>query len=99
MKLWKWLVAAVIFVAGVFFTSQARSHKERAGRLVDKAVAKEQSKKQSHLKKAQQLGAQATASMDKSAASLKRSKQLQKKLEERNETGLANRVRDFNNSL
>ena len=99
MKILNWLGAAALVLVGLFFTSRARTHKLRAERLTNKELQAQASKKQGALKKATKLGEKASASMQKSKDALAKSKLRQKKLEERNETSLADRVRIFNDGL
>lgn len=98
-KLLSWMGTIGLVIAGLFLASQARRHKQRSDRLTSAQVRKETSNKQSSLEKAKRLGAKADKAMKKSQAASLQSKQQQKKLERRNETSLANRVRDFNDSL
>ena len=99
MKILKWLGAAALAALGLLFASRARMHKQRAEKLTNKELQTQLSKKGTSLKKAKKLGKKAEESMKKSGNALKKSKALQKQLEKRNETSMADRVRDFNDSL
>lgn len=99
MKIINWIGAAAILLAGLFFVNRARVHQQRADRLQEARVVELRKNKTSSLKKADKLGKKIRLSMDKAAAAKVKSNQRMKKLEERDETSLADRVRDFNNSL
>lgn len=99
MKILNWLGAVAIMLAGLFFVNRTRVHQQRADRLQEKRVAEEQKKKGSSLKKAAVLGKKVEVSMARAKAAKAKSAARVKKLEERNETSLADRVSDFNNSL
>jgi len=99
MKILNWLAAVAVMLAGLFFVNRTRVHQQRADRLQEKRVVEEQKKKSSSLKKAAALGKKVETSMAKAEAAKAKSAARLKKLEERNETSLADRVRDFNNSL
>jgi predicted Zn-dependent protease len=99
MKILNWIGAIALLLTGLFFATSKRTAVQRADRLQEQKVVAEQSKKSGSLKKAKKLGDKAKVAMDKAKAAGDRSDARIKKLEERNETSLANRVRDFNNSL
>ncbi len=99
MKILNWLGAIAILLTGIFFASQRRGHQQRANRLQEAKVTEQQKNKTSSLKKAKKLGKKVQASMNKAATAKAASDARVKKLEQRNETSMADRVRDFNNSL
>lgn len=99
MKILNWLGAIALLLTGLFFANSKRVAVLRAGRLQEQKVAAEQSKKSGSLNKAQKFGDKAKVAMIKARAAGKKSDARIKKLEERNETSLADRVSDFNNSL
>ncbi len=99
MKILNWLGAIALLLTGLFFVNSKRVAEQRANRLQEQKVTAEQSKKSGSLKKASKLGKKVKKAMDKAKAAGDRSDARIKKLEERNETSLANRVSDFNNSL
>lgn len=99
MKIINWIGAVAVMLVGLFFVNRVRVHKQRADSFQEKKVALEKEKKSGSLKKATALGKKAQVSMDKAAAAALKSDARIKKLEGRNETSLADRVRDFNNSL
>lgn len=86
-------------LTGLFFVNSKRVAQQRANRLQESKVTEEQKKKSGSLKKAKKLGKKVKTAMAKAKVAEERSDARIKKLEERNETSLANRVRDFNNSL
>lgn len=86
-------------LAGAYFASNARAHKQRAGRLTDKQIKKATSNKSGALEKAKQLGKKAEKAMQKSSNAALKSKQRQHTLEDRHETSMADRVKSFNDSL
>jgi hypothetical protein len=99
MKILNWLGAIALLLTGLFFVNSKRVAVQRADRLQEQKVTAEQSKKSGSLKKAKKLGDKVKVAMNKAKAAGKKSDARIKKLEERNEVSLANRVSDFNNSL
>jgi len=99
MKILNWIAAVALLLIGLFFANSKRAAVQRADRLQEKKVEVEQSKKSSSLKKAKALGVKIDKSMAKAKVAGERSDARIKKLEERNETSLANRVNDFNSGL
>lgn len=99
MKILNWLGAIALLLTGLFFANSKRVAVQRADRLQEQKVTAEKSNKKNALKKAKALGKKVQKSMDKAKTAGEKSDARIKKLEERNETSLAGRVSDFNNSL
>lgn len=99
MKILNWLGAIALLLTGLFFATSKRSASQRADRLQEQKVREEQSKKNGSLERAAKLGKKIKIEMGKAKTAGERSDARIKKLEERNETSLAGRVSDFNNSL
>lgn len=95
----KWIVGIGLFLAALFFATQSRKHENRANTLVDEQVQKQREGKQSSLQKADKLGKKIGSSARKAQEAKTRSEDLLNELENRNETTLAQRVRDFNSSV
>ncbi len=99
MKILNWLGTIALLLTAAFFVNSKRVAVQRADRLQEQKVTAEQSRKSGSLKKAKKLGTKVKLAMVAAKAAGKKSDARIKKLEERNETSLADRVRDFNNSL
>ena len=99
MKILNWLGAIALLLTGLFFATSKRSATQRASRLQEQRIMEQQSKKSGSLERADKLGKKVKTAMEKATKAGERSDARIKKLEERNESSLANRVSDFNNSL
>ncbi len=99
MKILHWLGAVALFLTGLFFMNSKRDALQRADSLQEQKATVQQQKKRGHLEKAKKLGKKVEVQMAKAKVAGERSDAQIKKLEERNETSLANRVSDFNNGL
>lgn len=98
-KFFTWIGGLAVLLVGAYFASNARAHKQRAGRLTESQLKKEYSNKSGALEKAKQLGIKADTAMQKSKEAAEKSRSRQLTLENRNETSMADRVKSFNDSL
>lgn len=99
MKFLKWIGAAILFVIGCFFASNARRNKQRAEAVTEREIKELSKTKNANLKKAAKLGTKAEKLMEKSKHSAKEAKHAAALLEEKDETSLADRMRRFNDGL
>ena len=99
MKILNWLGAIALLLTGLFFATSKRSATQRANRLQEQQIREADREKSGSLERVVKLGKKVTVAMKKAKKAGDRSDARIKKLEERNESSLANRVSDFNNSL
>lgn len=99
MKYLKWAGALIAFVFGMFLVSNARRNEQRGDALIEKQKRELAKEKNANLAKADKLGKAAEKKFDKAAATKTAGEARAKKLEKKDATPLADRMRRFNDGL
>ena len=98
-KFFSYIGALFIAAFGIWVVGRSRTHRKQVATLEDKKVKELEGKSAGALKKANVLTDKIDVKLDKAESTKTTAEAIAKKLEDRNETSLANRVRDFNDSL
>lgn len=98
-RILRWIGTLALLITAAFFSGKAKKYMRRASSLTEKEIEVSTKQKKGHLKKADELDAEAKVNLKKSRAAKDRAVAIAKQLEDNDATNLAESVRRFNDRL